>query len=131
MASGIRIARSIGTIGVGLIVVFTLYEPIYLFIGYLLEELRGATRFNLQLASLAADIFSPICGGYITVRLAPQPKRKAILWLPGVLLAMAVLGSIFGKGNISQESQGEWVFGIILGLLGSFYGGSRAARSSE
>jgi len=131
MASATQIAKSIGALGVGLILSITLYEPIYLFIGNLLEQIQGVSRLNPQIAGLAADLLllPPMIGGFMTVKLAPQPKRKAIPWTPIALLAISLVGVIFG--DFSSIEYGRWSLGIVIGLLGALYGGFIAARASE
>lgn len=126
MESVIRYAKCVGAVVVGVIFYIVLYRPIYFLLGNVFEEILGASILNPKIANIGADFFSPMCAGFITVKLAPHPKRKAIIWLPGILLAMAVAGVFFGK--FSRIADVEWVFGIVIGLVGSVLGGSLAAR---
>ncbi len=129
MTSVARVVRSIGALVLGIILCITLYEPIYSCIGNLLEGLRGVSGSNPKIAGLAAELLAPMCGGFATVKLAPQPKRKAILWTPGVLVTIAIVGIIFG--DTSSVSYGRWLSAIVIGLLGSLYGGSIAAKDRK
>lgn len=86
-------------------------------------SLAEQQELDLRLAkSLDRPALSPQFAGTLAARIAAEPRRRRLLWLPRILNGVGYLGMAAAGGYVLQQlpHSGDWVGVVVLSACSAF-----------